>query len=113
MLTTAGRPGRNIAILFSSLKMGAMVSGPLVLVVDDEVDSREILATLLSVAGYQVDVLASGHRVVERAALLEPAAILLDVVMPGLDGLEVARRLKADERTSRIPVIAYSGRAKE
>jgi CheY-like chemotaxis protein len=90
-----------------------MVAGFFVLVVDDEEDSRQILGMLLRLAGYEVDTLDSGHRVVDRAALLSPAVILLDIVMPGVSGFEAARRLRADERTRHIPLIAVSGRIKE
>ena len=84
---------------------------PTVLVVDDAPENLQILSTLLK-GRYRVKVASSGEkalRLLEEGAL--PDLILLDVVMPGIDGYEVCRRLKADQRLNRIPVIFVTARA--
>ncbi len=83
---------------------------PTVLVVDDAPENLQILSSLLK-GRYRVKVASSGEKALR---LLEegvpPDLILLDVVMPGLDGYEVCRRLKADQRLNRIPVIFVTAR---
>ncbi|MGR8918038.1 MAG: response regulator [Gammaproteobacteria bacterium] len=79
--------------------------GDLVLVIDDDPAAREVLARTLTREGYSVVTAPDGDTGLERARALEPIAITLDVMMPGRDGWSVLRELKADERTSAIPVI--------
>ena len=76
---------------------------PVVLVVDDEPVNIEVLAGGLE--GYEVVFAASGAEALAQAAAEAPDLILLDVMMPDLDGYEVCRRLKADHRLRKIPVI--------
>ncbi|HEY3436313.1 MAG TPA: response regulator [Actinotalea sp.] len=77
-----------------------------VLVVDDEPDIREIARLSLEhVAGWTVLVAGSGADGIAVAASEQPDAILLDVMMPEMDGPETARRLAADPRTAAIPVL--------
>jgi DNA-binding response OmpR family regulator len=76
-----------------------------VLVVDDEEYIRELLKTFLSETGYQVIVAAHGEEALDLAKKKGPQVIILDVKMPGIDGIETCRRLKSDEGTSVIPVI--------
>ena len=84
---------------------------PLVLAVDDTRSDRELLAKILEPEGYAVALAAEGGQGLALAATLQPALILLDVRMPGLDGLEVCRRLKAVPATSAIPVIFLTGQS--
>ena len=65
---------------------------------------------ILSKAGYEIDSAANGREGIERAATTAPDVVLLDVMMPDLDGLEVTRQLKADPRTAGIPVVLVSAR---
>lgn len=76
-----------------------------VLVVDDMAINLQVVAGILKGAGMEGSFLPDGSRVVEAAAADQPDVILLDVMMPGLDGFSVCRALKADARTSPIPVI--------
>jgi putative two-component system response regulator len=76
-----------------------------VLVVDDELLNRELLEDLLVPLGCQVTSVENGQKALDQVAENPPDLILLDVMMPGLDGFEVARRLKADEATTGIPVV--------
>jgi DNA-binding response OmpR family regulator/DNA-binding CsgD family transcriptional regulator len=81
----------------------------LVLVVDDVPDNLALLHDALDESGYTVLVATSGEAALQRAAQALPDIVLLDAMMPGLDGFEVARRLKADPRTAHIPIIFMTG----
>jgi len=76
-----------------------------ILIVDDVSMNLEIISTQLEKRGYVALVARSGQEAVERANLTHPDLILLDVVMPGIDGFETCRRLKQNEATRDIPVI--------
>ena len=76
-----------------------------ILVVDDEVLTRHILADQLVDAGYLVSTAQDGEEALAKVAAESPDLILLDVIMPRLDGFEVCRRLKSDARTILIPVV--------
>ncbi|MEW6498130.1 MAG: response regulator, partial [Cyanobacteriota bacterium] len=78
---------------------------PKVLVVDDHPSSRMTAVALLSVEGYEVIEAESGPIALERVVEGNPDLILLDIMMPGMDGFEVCRRLKEDEQTRLIPVV--------
>ena len=73
-----------------------------ILVVDDEAKNRELLRDVLEVKGHRVTEAENGERALELAQE-EPDVILLDVMMPGLDGYEVCKRLKSNPRTAPIP----------
>ena len=82
-----------------------------VLLVDDEEDIRQVAAmTLDLVGGWDVTTAASGKEALALAAQDPPDAILLDVMMPGLDGPAVFRRLREDEATRSIPVILLTAK---
>ncbi len=76
-----------------------------VLVVDDDGLCRRLLRDLLAVHGYQTAEAADGEDALRQIEAEPPDAILMDVMMPKIDGLEVCRRLQADERTAPIPVL--------
>jgi CheY-like chemotaxis protein/DNA-binding CsgD family transcriptional regulator len=82
-----------------------------VLVVDDVPDNLSLLHDALDDAGYTVIVATSGAAALQRVHQAEPDIVLLDAVMPGIDGYEVARRLKADPATAHIPLIFMTGLA--
>ncbi len=79
-----------------------------VLVVDDDVHARMIVTALLRDSGYHVREAADGARALEAIAEKLPDAIMLDLVMPKIDGWGVVERLKAEERTADIPIICAS-----
>ena len=83
------------------------------LVVEDEKDVAELLRYHLAREGYEVFVAQTGIEAVKRARELHPELILLDLMVPQLNGWEVCRRLKADPETQAIPVIMVTGRAEE
>lgn len=80
-----------------------------VVVVDDSAPTRELLEAWLTSAGCDVLTAASGEDAVPLIQQQKPDLVLLDIVMPGLDGLEVCRRLKQDAETRDVPVIVVSG----
>ena len=84
-------------------------AGDVVLVVDDVPDNLSVLHDALDESGYTVLVATCGEDALQRAAQAQPAIVLLDAMMPGLDGFEVARRLKAGAQTAHIPIIFMTG----
>jgi CheY-like chemotaxis protein len=81
-----------------------------ILVVDDHGDSCEVLARLLRHLGYSAECATSGESALEAILGAErpPRLVLLDAMMPGIDGMEVLRRLRDDPRTEDLPVIMFS-----
>jgi signal transduction histidine kinase/DNA-binding response OmpR family regulator len=82
--------------------------GPLVLVVEDEPSAAELLTRQLANAGYRTAVARTGTEALAKAKELKPAAITLDIILPGLDGWEVMTRLKGDPGTAHIPIVVVS-----
>ena len=81
-----------------------------ILVVDDEPTVLHVLRLQLEAAGYHVDDATDGATGLERTATLLPDLVLLDVMMPQMDGFEVCRRIRASKRTGHIPVIILTAR---
>jgi CheY-like chemotaxis protein len=81
---------------------------PKVLVVDDVVDNVELLAGALEDLGYEVLKAFSGIEALNIAGSSKPDVIMLDIMMPGIDGIEVCRRLKSNPKLKSIPVIMVS-----
>lgn len=79
-----------------------------VLVVDDSSVNRTLLAAILTKAGFEIAEAQSGEEALAKVAEVLPDLVLLDIMMPGIDGYEVCAALKADERTAAIPVIFLS-----
>jgi two-component system cell cycle response regulator DivK len=84
---------------------------PLVLVVEDYQDAREMYSEYLRYAGFRVAEAANGYEAIDKASSLLPDIILMDLALPRMDGWEATRRLKRDERTRHIPVVALTGHA--
>jgi len=84
-----------------------------VLVVDDELYIRNILDFALNSEGYEVITAADGEQALKKAVDLLPDLIVLDVMMPKLDGFEVCRAIKGKDETKHIPVILLTARDKE
>ncbi|ASW01939.1 response regulator [Paraburkholderia aromaticivorans] len=78
---------------------------PVVLIVDDTPDNLALLSETLQAAGYAVLVALDGQSALQRLARITPDAVLLDALMPGLDGFETCRLIKADPRNRHLPVI--------
>jgi two-component system cell cycle response regulator DivK len=83
----------------------------LVLVVEDYQDAREMYAAYLQFSGYRVAEATNGLEAIEKTVELMPDIILMDLALPKMDGWEATRRLKSDERTKHIPIVALTGHA--
>jgi CheY-like chemotaxis protein len=79
-----------------------------ILVAEDHPDSRDALRTLLEACGYRVTVAADGEEAIQRAMEAAPDLILMDLMMPGVDGLEAARRLRGRSEFSETPIVALT-----
>jgi two-component system alkaline phosphatase synthesis response regulator PhoP len=84
-----------------------------VLVVDDEEDIRELVALNLGREGFKVIGADSGEQALRQARSGPPDLIVLDLMLPGMDGLEVCRRIKADPKTRQIPVVMLTAKSEE
>jgi CheY-like chemotaxis protein len=84
---------------------------PLVLVVEDYQDAREMYAAYLAFSGYRVAEATNGIEAIEKTVELMPDIILMDLALPRMDGWEATRRLKENERTRHIPIVALTGHA--
>lgn len=94
-----------------SMRKTVTQEAPLVLVVDDFEDNRLMYVEYLQYEGFRVAEAVNGLEAVERTVELLPDVIIMDLSLPVLDGWEATRRLKADERTKNIAVIALTGHA--
>jgi CheY-like chemotaxis protein len=93
----------------ASLRLAAPVGAARVLLVDDNVMSQEIIATILSYAGYEVAVVANGQAALEAVLTTEFNLVLMDLEMPVMGGIEAARRIRAlGGRAGRIPIVAVT-----
>lgn len=81
-----------------------------ILVVDDDVDSLKLIGLMLQRQGYEVSGANSGSQAIERAVVEQPNLIILDVMMPDMDGYTVCRHLRANERTRGIPIIMFTAK---
>nr|WP_184744445.1 response regulator transcription factor [Spirochaeta isovalerica] len=81
-----------------------------ILIVEDDDDIRELVAFNLEMSGFSVTKSEKGERVVELALIENPDLILLDVMLPGIDGFEVCRRVKKNQNLKDIPVIMLTAR---
>ena len=84
-----------------------------VLIIEDEPELQEILTYNLEALGYQVHVYDHGTRGLEAVQKLMPDIILLDVMLPGMDGLEVCRHLRSNNSTKRIPIMMLTAKSEE
>jgi len=84
-----------------------------ILVVDDSPTERHVLLELLTKNGYQVTTAESGEEGIEKAKTELPDLILMDVVMPGLNGYQATRTLTRDEATKNIPIIVCTSKGQE
>jgi len=84
-----------------------------ILIVDDNADSRRLYATYFAEAGFRVEEAGQGFQGIEKAFKVAPDVILMDLMMPALDGWETIRLLKGRARTRAIPIIALTGDTKE
>ena len=84
-----------------------------VLIVEDDPDIAQLVAHYLEKAGYLTDHVANGQEAMDAIAARAPDALVLDLMLPQVDGLEICRRLRAHEKTAAIPIIMLTARAEE
>ncbi len=84
-----------------------------ILVVDDSPTERHVLVDLLTRNGYQVLTAESGEEGIEKARSEQPDLVLMDVVMPGLNGYQATRTLTRDDATKHIPIIVCTSKGQE
>lgn len=84
-----------------------------ILVVDDEQDIRELLRYNLAAEGYRVECVSSGEEALRRSRSRPPDLILLDLMLPGVDGLDACKQLKADRRTARSIIIMLTAKGED
>jgi len=82
---------------------------PRVLVVEDDLETRHFYTDALSRGGFHVEQAHNGFQALEKAFASTPDLILTDIAVPGIDGIELCTRLRADARTSAVPVLAITG----
>jgi two-component system cell cycle response regulator DivK len=83
-------------------------STPTILIAEDHEDSREALRALLDAFGYHVEVATNGREAVEAALATSPDLVLMDVMMPEMDGFEATRRLRENRDFRQIPIVALT-----
>jgi len=88
-----------------------MRTKPVILLVEDFVDAREMYRDYLEFSGFEVHTAGDGFAAIAIAKERDPDLILMDLSLPGLDGWEATRRLKADEATKHITIVALSAHA--
>ena len=84
-----------------------------ILVIDDSLTEREYLKKILESTGLQVLIATDGVEALEKLKTIQPDMIFLDIVMPRMNGYEVCRKIKADPKTTNVPVIICSAKAEE
>lgn len=87
------------------------MAGERVLIVEDNEKNMKLVRDVLQATGYRTVEAASGVRAVELAVEQAPDLMLVDIQLPDIDGVETLRRLRADERTASIPVVAVTAQA--
>ncbi|MBI3318807.1 MAG: response regulator [Candidatus Omnitrophica bacterium] len=84
-----------------------------ILLVDDEPDLVQLVSLRLEKSGYEVEAAYDGQQALEKVRQSKPSLIILDLMLPKLDGYKVCRLLKFDERYKKVPVLIFTARAQE
>lgn len=87
------------------------MANPRILLVDDEPDLVQLVSLRLATAGYEVTAAYDGQQALEQVKLSNPDLIILDLMLPKLDGYKVCRLLKFDPGTKKIPILIFTARA--
>ena len=82
-----------------------------ILVIDDDIDTLRLIGLVLEKQGYQIIAVNSGHQGLLEMSKESPDLIVLDVMMPEMDGYEVARRLREDPEMSKVPILMFTARS--
>jgi len=84
-----------------------------ILIVEDDPDIANLIARYLQQAGHAVDQLRSGSDVIRRVKATPPDVLVLDIMLPGVDGLRICEALRTDPKTARVPIIMVTARSEE
>lgn len=91
--------------------MSNSLQKPLILVVEDFDDAREMYRDYLEFSGFRVETARDGHEAIEKVRMLHPDLVLMDLSLPGIDGWEATRLLKAAPDTNHVLIVALSAHA--
>ena len=86
----------------------ASIGAPVVLIVEDDAETRHYYQAIFERHGFRIEQAHNGFQALEKAIQCAPDLILTDIAVPGIDGIELCRRLRADHRTKSIPVLAVT-----
>ena len=106
MVSSASAP-----VTSSTPSMTDPAAKPLILIVEDFDDAREMYREYLEFSGFRAETARDGREGIEKARTLQPDLILMDLSLPGIDGWEATRLLKADPETSHLLIVALSAHA--
>jgi DNA-binding response OmpR family regulator len=106
-----GFSGRAEVAVVEVKANGAVVPWAKVLVVEDETDIRELIRYSLAQAGLEVEEAGNGAEALEKMDSFAPDLIVLDLMLPGMPGLEICRRLRSRPDTARLPIMVVSARS--
>jgi len=90
-------------------ELSTATAAPTVLIVEDDPETRHFYEVIFEQDGFRIEQAHNGLQAFEKAKDARPDLILTDIAVPGIDGIELCRRLRADERTRSIPVLAITG----
>ena len=91
-------------------KLGELVTAtPVILIVEDDPETRQLYRSIFERDGFHIEQAHNGLQALEKATAAVPDLIITDIAVPGIDGIELCRRLRADERTREIPILAITG----
>ncbi|HEY7169894.1 MAG TPA: response regulator [Vicinamibacterales bacterium] len=82
---------------------------PLVLIVEDDPETRQLYITVFEAEGFRTEAAHNGLQALDKANLAPPDLILTDIAVPGIDGIELCRRLRSNKLTEKIPLLAVTG----
>ena len=82
-----------------------------ILIVEDDPDARKVLSLILKLDGFEVSTVSGGREAIDAVRAATPDLVLLDVMMPDVDGYEVCRCIRSEPATRRIPIVMLSGKA--
>ena len=108
---TERAPGHPLRRRGTAGRKGTSMSGETVLIVEDNASNRKLIKALLLSEGYDVHTVEDAEEAQMKLATIHPQLILMDIQLPGMDGLALTRLLKADPRTSDILIVALSAYA--
>src|SRR5262245_19751981 len=109
MTRLANQPTRETQFLRDMPNMAK----PKILIVEDEASLVDVLSYNLQREGYDVVVAKEGHEGLRKSQMLSPDLVLLDLMLPGMNGLDICRELRASPRTANIPILMLTAKAEE